>query len=74
MPTMPSWPVVATVSQLRTAVKLEPRPEPEPDPARPEPQPSITKTTDEQFSCYRIKLSHLTPRRSTRRCSPIMMR
>ena len=48
---------VATVNQLRTAVKLEPRPEPEPDP-RPEPQRSITKTTDEQFSCYRIKLGH----------------
>ena len=49
---------VATVSQLRTAVKLEPRPEPEPDQPRPEPQPSITKTADEQFSCYRIKLGH----------------
>ena len=50
---------VATVNQLRTAIKLEPRPEPEPetDP-RPEPQPSITKTTDEAFSCYRIKLGH----------------
>ncbi|HEY9305284.1 MAG TPA: HNH endonuclease signature motif containing protein [Mycobacterium sp.] len=44
---------VATVSQLRTAVKLEPRPEP--DPAR-EPQRSITKTSDEQSSCWRIKL------------------
>ena len=51
---------VATVNQLRTAVKLEPRPEPEPDP-RPEPQRSITKTTDEQFSCWRIKLR--SPRR-----------
>ena len=49
---------VATVNQLRTAVKLEPRPEPEPDP-RPEPQPSITKTSDEQFTCWRIKLPHL---------------
>ena len=46
---------VATVSQLRTAVKLEPRPEPDP---RPEPQGSIAKTTDEQFSCWRIKLAH----------------
>ncbi|UGT92105.1 HNH endonuclease [Mycobacterium ostraviense] len=46
---------VATVNQLRTAVKLEPRPEPEP---RPQPQPSITKTTDEQFSCWRIRLAH----------------
>ena len=52
---------VATVSQLRTAVKLEPRP-PEPEPrtrTAPEPRASITKTTDEAFSCYRIKLGHL---------------
>jgi hypothetical protein len=46
---------VATVSQLRTAVKLEPRPEPEPCP---EPQRSITTTTNEQGSCYRIALGH----------------
>src|SRR6201991_1801282 len=46
---------VATVNQLRTAVKLEPRPEPDP---RPEPQASITKTCDEVFSCWRIKLPH----------------
>ena len=46
----------ATVNQLRTAVKLEPRPEP--DPQR-EPQPSITKTSDEEFTCWRIKLPHL---------------
>jgi Domain of unknown function (DUF222)/HNH endonuclease len=46
----------ATVSQLRTALKLEPRPEPD---SRPEPQRSITKTTDEEFSCWRIKLPHL---------------
>src|SRR3982750_1109557 len=32
---------VATVNQLRTAVKLEPRPKPEPGPP---PRPSITKT------------------------------
>ena len=54
---------VATVSQLRTAVKLEPRPQPEPEPQSepepaPEPRASITKTTDEAFSCYRIKLGH----------------
>ncbi|MEM6105776.1 HNH endonuclease signature motif containing protein [Mycobacterium sp. 050272] len=48
---------VATVSQLRTAVKLEPRPDPEPE--RPEPAPSITQTSDEHFSCYRIRLPHL---------------
>lgn len=47
---------VATVNQLRTAVKLEPRPEPDP---RPEPEPSITKTTGEHSSCYRITLPHL---------------
>ena len=39
---------VATVNQLRTAVKLEPRPESEP---RPEPKASITKTSDEHGSC-----------------------
>ena len=50
--------VVATVTQLRTAVKLEPRPEPESDP-RPEPKASITKTSDEQGSCYRITLPAL---------------
>ena len=36
---------VATVNQLRTAIKLEPRPEPDP---RPEPRRSITTTGDEQ--------------------------
>ena len=46
---------VATVNQLRTAVKLEPRPDPDP---RPDPQPSISKTSDEQFSWWRIKLPH----------------
>ena len=46
---------VATVNQLRTAVKLEPRPEPDP---RPEPQRSITKTGDEQSTCWRITLPH----------------
>jgi Domain of unknown function (DUF222)/HNH endonuclease len=46
---------VATVNQLRTAVKLEPRPEPDP---RPDPQPSISKTSDEQFTWWRIKLPH----------------
>ncbi len=46
---------VATVNQLRTAVKLEPRPEPDP---RPEPERSITKTGSEHGSCYRIRLGH----------------
>ena len=45
----------ATVNQLRTAVKLEPRPEPD---SAPQPQPSITKTSDEEFSCWRIRLPH----------------
>ena len=46
---------VATVNQLRTAVKLEPRPEPEP---RREPERSFTTTSSEQGSCYRITLGH----------------
>jgi len=45
----------ATVNQLRTAVRLEPRPEPDP---RAQPQRSITNTASEQFSCWRIKLPH----------------
>jgi len=49
---------VATVNQLRTAVKLEPRPQPDPDP-RPEPQASITKTSDERLTTWRIKLPHI---------------
>ncbi|ORW77115.1 HNH endonuclease signature motif containing protein [Mycobacterium sherrisii] len=47
---------VATVNQLRTAVKLQPRPAPEP---RPAPHASINKTSDEEFTCWRIKLAHL---------------
>jgi len=43
----------ASVNQLRTAVKLEPRP----DPDRRAPQPSITKTTDGPLTCWRIKLA-----------------
>lgn len=46
----------ATVSQLRTAVNLEPRPEPDP---RPEPARSITKVSDDELTCWRIKLGHL---------------
>jgi hypothetical protein len=45
----------ATVNQLRTAVKLEPRPEPDP---RHEPQALITKTSDDEFTVWRIKLPH----------------
>lgn len=46
---------VATVNQLRTAVKLEPRPEPEP--CR-KPERAFTRTSTEQGSCYRITLPH----------------
>jgi hypothetical protein len=47
---------VATVNQLRTAVKLEPRPKPDP---RPQPERSFSKTSNEQGACYRITLPHL---------------
>ncbi|MBE1549242.1 hypothetical protein GGC64_003266 [Mycobacterium sp. OAS707] len=49
---------VATVNQLRTAVKLEPRPDPNPEPP-PEPKVSVTKTTDEHFTTWRIRLPHI---------------
>lgn len=47
---------VCTVSQLRTAVKLEPRPDP--DPRRP-PRRAISKTGDEQTTTWRITLPHV---------------
>jgi hypothetical protein len=56
---------VATVSQLNTALKLEPPLPPEPDPDRapkPEPDrpPSLTKThSDDQYTYWKLKLSHL---------------
>ena len=43
----------ASVSQLRTAIKLEPRPD---TASRPEPEPSITKTGDEHSTTWRIRL------------------
>jgi hypothetical protein len=46
---------VATVTQLRTAVKLEPRPEPEP---RRETPRSVTKTSTEHSTTWRITLPH----------------
>lgn len=46
---------VATVSQLRTAVRLEPRPDPGP---RPDRQPTISKTSDDGFDFWRITLPH----------------
>ncbi|KUI35152.1 hypothetical protein AU195_09630 [Mycobacterium sp. IS-1496] len=61
----------ATVNQLRTAIKLEPRPEPEPAPEPqgdtdippepepvPEPRSSITKTSDEQYTHWHITMPH----------------
>jgi Domain of unknown function (DUF222)/HNH endonuclease len=47
---------VATVSQLRSAIKLEPRPQPDP---QPEPQQSITKAADGQSTTWRITLPKL---------------
>ncbi|MBE1551333.1 hypothetical protein GGC64_005393 [Mycobacterium sp. OAS707] len=49
---------VATVNQLRTAVKLEPRPDPNPEPP-PEPKVSVTKSSDEHFTTWRIRLPHI---------------
>jgi hypothetical protein len=46
----------ATVSQLRNAIKLEPRPDPEPKPEPP--KRSISKTSDEQSTTYKITLPH----------------
>jgi hypothetical protein len=45
----------ATVTQLRTAVKLEPRPEPDPD-LTAEPEGSITKTVGPSYTTWRIRL------------------
>ncbi|ASW91463.1 HNH endonuclease signature motif containing protein [Mycobacterium marseillense] len=47
---------VATVNQLRTAVRLEPRPDPDP---RPERERSFIATATEQGACYRITLGHV---------------
>ena len=46
---------VATVSQLRTAVSLEPRPDPGP---QRDPEASITKTSNEYFDFWRLTLPH----------------
>lgn len=45
--------VVATVTQLRTAISLEPRPAPEP---RPEPQREIVKTVGAECTTWKITL------------------
>ena len=51
---------VATVNQLRTALKLEPRPEPDPEPEPwRKPERSITKTSDEQSTTWKITLPHV---------------
>ena len=51
---------VATVNQLRTAVSLEPRPEPDSGPpSQPSVTSSITKTSGEESSCWRITLGQL---------------
>ncbi|BBY32933.1 hypothetical protein MMIN_09940 [Mycolicibacter minnesotensis] len=44
---------VATVGQLRTAVKMEPRPEPGP---RPDPRPAITRSSNAELDVWRIAL------------------
>ncbi|MFN6541657.1 HNH endonuclease signature motif containing protein [Mycolicibacterium nivoides] len=49
---------VATVTQLRTAVKLEPRPQPDAQP-EPEPERSITKTVEDGYTTYRIRLPRI---------------
>jgi alkylated DNA nucleotide flippase Atl1 len=46
----------ATVNQLRTAVKLAPQPTPDPKPA---PGASITKTTDGEYTTWKIRLAQL---------------
>ena len=47
---------VATVTQLRTAVKLEPRPDPEP---RPEPARALIRTEGADHTTWRITLPHV---------------
>ena len=62
MSTTCSWRRCATVTQLRTAVKLEPRPEPdaEPDPElEPKPQCSFSASPTEAGCSYRITLGPL---------------
>ncbi|MCG7608771.1 MULTISPECIES: HNH endonuclease signature motif containing protein [Mycobacterium] len=47
---------VATVRQLRTAVKLQPRPDPDP---KPEPRRSFTRVEGNGYTTYRITLPRL---------------
>ena len=44
---------VATVNQLRTAIRLEPRPDPQ---SRSEPERSITKAVGDEYTTWRIRL------------------
>ncbi|AQT81369.1 hypothetical protein B1R94_22115 [Mycolicibacterium litorale] len=46
---------VATVSQLRTALKLEPRPDSDP---RPEPRRALTKSSTDSSTSWRITVPH----------------
>ncbi len=62
---------VATVNQLHTAIKLEPRPDPDP---RPDPQASITKTSDESPRVGGSPCPTTRPRSSTRRWPPTARR
>lgn len=59
---------VATVNQLRTAVRLEPRPDPDP---RPDPQRSVTKTSASGPPAGGSPSRTTRPRCSTPPCSPI---
>lgn len=45
----------ATVSQLRTAIKLEPRPQPDPTPVL---DRAITKSVEDTYCTWRIRLPH----------------
>ncbi|MEV0671158.1 DUF222 domain-containing protein [Mycobacterium sp. NPDC050441] len=49
---------VATVDQLRTAVKLEPQTDPPPKP-RSEPERSITKIVEAEYTTWRIRLPRM---------------
>ena len=72
MSTMRRWPAVATVSQLRTAVKLEPRPEP--DPLGQNRSARSPRSPTRSSAAGGSNLVTSTRRSSTRRCSLILMR
>ena len=64
---------VATVNQLRTAVKLEPRPEPEPE-SRREPERSSPRPPTSRAAAIGSHCPITMRRSSTRPCSLIWMR